>query len=61
MALDFAVVGFIVVFFLGLNERIPGLAGLGVDTAFAIFVPAVIGLTVLRWLLLRLTKAHADG
>lgn len=61
MALDFAVVGFIVVFFLGLNERIPVLAGLGVDTAFAIFVPAVIGLTVLRWLLLRLTKAHADG
>lgn len=61
IALDVTVFGLIVVFFLGLNDRIPGLSGLSVDNAFAIFVPVVIALTLLRWLLLRLTKANADG
>ena len=61
MALDFVVFGLIVVFFLGLHERIPGLSGLSVDTAVAIFVPIAIGITLLRWLLLRRAKAQADG
>lgn len=61
MAVDFIVFGLIVVFFLGLHERIPALSGLSVDTAAAIFVPVAIGLTLLRWLLLRRTKTQADG
>ena len=53
--------GLIVVFFLGLNDQIPGLSGLSVDNAFAIFVPVVTALTLLRWLLLRRARALADS
>lgn len=61
MAVDFIVFGLIVVFFLGLHERIPGLSDLSVETAVAIAVPVMLGLTLLRWLLLRRVKAQADG
>ena len=61
MAVDFIVFGLIVVFFLGLHERIPGLSGLSVETAVAIFVPVMLTLTLLRWLLLRRAKAQADA